>query len=124
MTSRNIRKSILHQQISNAQSELRDLWNEERIEKNREAIGKCFCTYADVGNRYTQYICVMEADEYGNLWGYYIKIFDEGVLFSIPRIGLEDADQLGYSVDKAEFIKIFNFHYKQIMEGDNAEDNR
>jgi hypothetical protein len=40
MTSREIRKSILHQQISNAQQELKDLWNEERIEKNREVIGK------------------------------------------------------------------------------------
>jgi hypothetical protein len=81
--NRETRKRELHNLIDKYQKELWSIMHQERVEEDRLKLGKFYRCWCDVGRPYTHYVSVVDIDEFGNLKGTQMRVYDdESVEFS------------------------------------------
>jgi hypothetical protein len=89
------RISELNKQISTLETERREIWNQEKIEKNKKLVGKYFREYKGNDSNETLFMDVERSDEWGNLFGKIVVLSDPwagGGIFSGPNASLSVPD--------------------------------
>lgn len=113
------RKRELQKQIEKANEEILEIDNDARKEANLNAVGKCFSkggVSEDFSEVHILYMKVTRVDDVGNCWGYYIKIFNKGILFSFREVALPDILTMdAHEIEPERFDSIYNYQILKIQ---------